>query len=253
MLSGSWKHGINGSFSRFANNTFLFSDFGSCGVEEPVDPSCVVGRGGIFFSNKSSSWSNLTGGVPAVDHPSPSFDYTESPLKSDVLTVNNTFSLKQFPFSVTKQGLTLNSIGLGSDSTLLKALMSSGAILSKTWSVFFGLQGASEHAQMDGAVVFGGYDRAKTQGENMTAPVDWSTSCRTGLTATVKSIDVNFVNGTSQNLFGSPIRMCLDPAFAIVSFPDSIIDKFQSKAGGDYLGRSNGRAINGLLYKANGV
>lgn len=74
---------------------------------------------------------------------------------------------------------------------------------------------------MGGSIFFGGYDRAKIQGKNVgknvTFPISRETSCRTGLVATVISVDVKFENGTTQNIHASLIRMCLDPTFAIVS------------------------------------
>jgi len=47
--------------------------------------------------------------------------------------------------------------------------------------------------------------------------------------------------------------MCLDPTFAIVSLPDSIVEKFESKAGGHYKGLSLGRAMNRMLYDVSDV
>jgi hypothetical protein len=47
--------------------------------------------------------------------------------------------------------------------------------------------------------------------------------------------------------------MCLDPTFAIISFPDSIVEKFKTKAGGTLLGLSQGRAVNGMVYEVNDV
>lgn len=99
--------------------------------------------------------------------------------------------------------------------------LSSGAISTKIWSLFYGLTGAEAQDQMGGSIFFGGYDRAKIQGKNVgknvTFPISRETSCRTGLVATVISVDVKFENGTTQNIHASLIRMCLDPTFAIVS------------------------------------
>jgi len=106
---------------------------------------------------------------------------------------------------------------------------------------------------MGGSIFFGGYDRAKIQGKNVTFPISRETSCRTGLVARVISVDVKFEHGTTQNIHASLIRMCLDPTFAIVSLPDSIVEKFESKAGGHYKGLSLGRAMNRMLYDVSDV
>ncbi|KAJ1707770.1 hypothetical protein AFCA_013100 [Aspergillus flavus] len=234
----------------YANNTFLWDDTHGCDVRVEYDPSCIVGRGGIFWLNKSSTWSDIAKpNITAQDRTMQGFDFTGTPPRgADILHLNDSYSLYDFPIATTKGGITVNSLGLGQESTFLQTLVKKGAIISKTWSLFYGLTGEDADAQMDGIAVFGGYDKAKTQGENQTFRLNYDVNCRTGMVATVTSIDVGFENGTEQNAFASPIDMCLDPSFEIMSFTPSIVDTLKSKFGAKSFGTSGGTAHNGLLY-----
>ena len=62
-------------------------------------------------------------------------------------------------------------IGLGFNLTILNILKSAGHIGSRTWSLCWGLAGATAHAQVDGSLVFGGYDAGKVKGPNFTQPL----------------------------------------------------------------------------------
>ncbi|KAB8067374.1 aspartic peptidase domain-containing protein [Aspergillus leporis] len=234
----------------YANNTFLWDDTHGCDVREQYDQSCIVGRGGIFWVNKSSTWSDIAKpNITAQDTTMQGFGFTGTPPRgADILHLNDSYSLYDFPVATTKGGITMNSLGLGRDSTFLQTLVKKGAIISKTWSLFYGLTGADEDAQMDGTAVFGGYDQAKTKGDNQTFRLNYDVDCRTGMVATITSIDVGFDNGTEQNAFASQINMCLDPSFEILSFTPSIVNTLKTKFGGKSFGTSTGRAHNGLLY-----
>lgn len=235
---------------RYANNTFLWDDSHGCDVREQYDPSCIVGRGGIFFLNRSSTWSDkANSNVSSKEASSSLFHYSGTPPRgADIVHLNNTYDLYDYPIATTKGGMTLNSLGLAQDSTFLKTLIKKNAIISKTWSLFYGLTGATEDAQMDGVAVFGGFDKAKTKGSNETFPLDYDSQCRTGMVATVTSIDVGFENGTEQNAFGSRINMCLDPTFEIMTFTPSILNQLKRKFGNKSFGTSTGMNVNGLLY-----
>ncbi|KAF7590711.1 hypothetical protein BBP40_002502 [Aspergillus hancockii] len=229
------------------NNTFLWDDTHGCDTREQYDPSCIVGRGGIFWPNKSSIWTDIAKpNITAQDRTIQGFGYTGTPPRgADILHLNDSNSLYDFPIATTKGGITMNSLRLGQDSTFLQTLVKKGAILSKTWSLFCGLTGADEDAQMDGTAVFGGYDQAKTKGENQTVRLNYDVNCRTGMVATVTSIDVGFENGTEQNAFAPQISMCLDLSFETISFTPSIINTLlRAKLSGT----SSGRAPHGLLY-----
>jgi hypothetical protein len=101
---------------------------------------------------------------------------------------------------------------------------------------------------MNGVAVLGGYDKAKTQGNNQTFNVRFDMNCRTGLVALVSSIDVGYENGTTENAYPAPLNMCLDPSVPIMTFTSDIVKSLKTKFGGTSFGTSTGTAFNGLLY-----
>jgi hypothetical protein len=241
----------------FANNTFLWEDSHGCGDRVSYDSPCNVNRGGIFWTNMSSSWSNVSSSnITATDTSTRLFDFTGTPPRgADVLHINDSYSLYDFPIATTGSpppsgmGIRLNSLGLGLDSTLLQTLTKTRAIVSKTWSLFYGHFGSTSDTQMNGVVALGGFDRAKTQGDNETFDVVFDGSCRTGLrTAFATSIDVGYENGTEDGLIQAPTFMCLDPSLPIMTFTDDLVHKLKSKFGGKTSANSTGVARNGLLY-----
>ena len=183
------------------------------------------------------------------------FNFTGNPPRgADIVYVSSSYPLYDFPLAMTKSGIEMNSLGVGRESTFLQTLLQDGAISSKTWSLFYGLAGEDYYSQMDGMAVFGGYDKAKVKDEDMNETIkldyDFKKNCRTGMVVTVTSIDVGFENGTEQNAFASPVDMCLDPAFEIMSFRSAIVDNLKEKFGGKSFDTSFGQAPNGLLYNA---
>lgn len=182
------------------------------------------------------------------------FNFTGTPPQgADDLHLNTSYTLYDFPLATTHDGISMNSLGVGPESTFLQALVKDGAISSKTWSLFYGLAGEDAPSQMDGTAVFGGYDKAKIVDEkqNYTKKHDFNANCRTGMVVIVTRIDVGFVNGTEQNAYPSQMQMCLDPAFQIMSFVPEIVDTLKEKFGGTSVNTSVGQAAGGLLYNAN--
>ncbi|KAK0725616.1 hypothetical protein B0H67DRAFT_642005 [Lasiosphaeris hirsuta] len=45
------------------------------------------------------------------------------------------------------------SFGMGASSTFLSALVGSGKIVTRAWSIFWGRQGATQNTQLDGSIV----------------------------------------------------------------------------------------------------
>lgn len=60
-------------------------------------------------------------------------------------------------------GDVMNSMGVGTNPTLLSALVSAKAIASRTWEYSQGWTGAAAEHQVDGSLVLGGYDAAETK------------------------------------------------------------------------------------------
>jgi hypothetical protein len=111
-------------------------------------------------------------------------------------------------------------LGLGPGSLLLSTLRSGGYIASKTWSYFYGLTGATAQNQMAGSVVLGGYDAAKTTGDNLTFSLG-SNTCEYGMAVTIKDFQLIFPNKTKASIFsGGQLGACLTPDFpGVIAMP----------------------------------
>ena len=145
-------------------------------------------------------------------------------------------------------------MGLGTNSTLLTKLKSVNIIASLTWGLFWGLIGVSQNDEMDGTLTLGGYDAAKISGPNSTYKFNTGTLCQ--MLVSVTDINMTFPDGTDLGLLTndeSPLSMCVDPTYAIITIPLSVWTAFQKNAGGTYIGRAVGLQEWGELYEAEGV
>ena len=178
----------------------------------------------------------------------------------DTLKLGPNTSLPNFPLGVFRNNANpTNVLGLGTNSTILSALITANLSSSRSWSMWDGLTGRDTAAQMDGNIVLGGFDAAKITGENYTIPLNapngpvvnpFSTSCPTGLRIVVADIALDFLNGTAPSIFGEShptIQYCIDPNKQIISVPAATADNIQS-----FIGIANGRSTgiykDGLLY-----
>jgi hypothetical protein len=85
---------------------------------------------------------------------------------------------------------------------------------------------------MDGSVVFGGYDRAKTSGtrytQNLVLP---QVNCLSGMRVTISDLRLDFPNGTVTSILGhKQINACLQPDYPVLmTIPaDPYYDTFES-------------------------
>lgn len=219
-------------------------------------PRALIGDGGLFFEQKSTTWAEQTTMENAKAFPENDFtSLNDSDIWGiDMIHLNATTTVEAFPIAIsTHRTFPLNSIGLGLNSSLLDALNASGKIMSSTWSVFWGLIGAEAQNQMDGSVILGGFDRAKTTGNNLTLPVQTATDCRTGLVVMVQDISMEFASGKAQSILDSPLEMCIDPSFQLVSLPSGVMDLFSKNAGGSFLRLADGLYNHGMVYKLKDV
>lgn len=125
------------------------------------------------------------------------------------------------------------NIGLGQNSTILTSLKNSGRIQSRTYSYWWGVDSTSDNVAMDGQMVFGGYDRAKVQGPNITASIlPWSLACPSGMYITVTSMGLDFPNGTTADMLStSALGACLqlDWPFLASIRNDPYFERFQAQ------------------------
>ena len=132
--------------------------------------------------------------------------------------------MTSFPFHVPRfkddSNVHRNNLGLGPESTLLSKLHSAGKIASRSWSLFWGLTGLVE--QMDGSLILGGQDLAKTKGAVYTQTINTNGQCAGGLIVTVTNIMMD-VNGTSTDLLdSSSLLMCIRTDYELITIPNAV-------------------------------
>jgi hypothetical protein len=199
---------------------------------------------GVYDYNASTTWkpSFLAKFAPDTTNNSGSLsgavlDLTGDTLVSDVIRISQDTSLPNFPIDVTvASGSRRNMLGVGPNSSVLGYLRNSKKIKSNVWSYFEGLYGLQESENMDGHVIFGGYDAAKIRGAAFTQRKSTSAQgCPTNLVISVSDVSLD-INGESLSLVGNlpglGIQMCIDPSFKLLSFPLQVWRNFKQSAGG---------------------
>ncbi|CAK7246400.1 MAG: hypothetical protein STHCBS139747_008030 [Sporothrix thermara] len=222
------------------NNSFVYGVDGHC-TPDLSSAACTTFRGGAY-----SGIASITRTVPEpASHPVDAAPYSSVSFAADTVVLNGTLdspspantttttSLAQFPFGVPLNDLgqqsyhPMNALGLGANSTLLNALKASGRIASRSWSMFWGLNGAEATAQMAGVFVLGGYDRAKTvPGQMTTLPLaDAGSVCPSRMVLSITDLVLNFANGTDASLFpgaaSTALQACITPDYPVLmTLPD---------------------------------
>lgn len=178
----------------------------------------------------------------------------------DTLWINSTFNIRSMPLGL-RQFFTgigfMNDFPLGSNSTVINALMNSGAMGSTVWSLWQGLMGAEVENQVDGSLVLGGYDSAKTNGENLTTPFDL-TSAVGNLAVNITGLVMNFANGTNQTIFRTvsdpeSFLAFLNPAAPFISVPIRVYNSFSQNAGGTLVSHNGNVHPRCPVYLVDGV
>lgn len=166
---------------------------------------------------------------------------------TDTLALSDQLSLEKFPFAIDHAGAirdlgALNQLGLGSNSSLLRNLITRGAIDSQTWSIWQGWSGAEASQQIDGNIVLGGYDEAKFIGANVTQPIQYDPNCASGLIITITDITMNLKNGSSPSIsgtsLGQALRACVLPESDLVDLPYDAWGRFKDISGSTEVGPS---------------
>ncbi|PVH70383.1 acid protease [Cadophora sp. DSE1049] len=238
------------------NNTFVYGTSGFCSTGW-TSAACVTFRGGQYDQLGSK-----TRGIASINaYPADASPYPQCNYVTDIFTLSSNITLGNFPIGVAQadwgtQGyFPQMALGLGSNSTVLNTLKSTGQIASRSWSMFWGRTGATANTQLDGNFVFGGYDRAKVMGPNYTRSLSTSkTACTTELLVTITDMILNFPNGTDASLFGgaqsSALAACIVPTYPVLmTIPTNpYFDTFEFTTGEILPGRSLGLYYYGMLY-----
>lgn len=151
----------------------------------------------------------------------------------------------------------MNALGLGTNSTILNVLKSTGRIASRTWSMFWGRDGAARTSQLDGIMVLGGYDKAKVAGKKVVQPLTTTNpACPSQLVVTITDIVLNFSNGTDASIFpasaSAALQACIVPDYPVLmTLPlDPFFGNFQLLTGTNITDRSFGINFFGMRYSA---
>ncbi|KAL1889484.1 hypothetical protein Sste5346_008862 [Sporothrix stenoceras] len=263
------------------NNTLLYGTDGYCltgspGVGPWTDTACTTFRGGSYDPLASTSKATIsTNAYPYDGAPDPVLGGTRYPQVqhvSDSLHLNSNITLDGFPLGVAQsdwgeQAYTpMMGIGLGTNSTLLNFLVSTGQIGSRSWSYFWGRTvvpgfSSSTSQQIDGSVVFGGYDKAKVTGNKFTQPMTTTESgCPSQMVVNIADIVLNFANGSDASIFpissSTAIAACLTPALPTLMWMpfDPYFDKMMNLTSNNIykMGRSVGVYYWNMRYEATG-
>ncbi|KAK4230315.1 aspartic peptidase domain-containing protein [Podospora fimiseda] len=221
------------------NNTMIYGTSGFCdlGPEKFTQKGCITFRG-----------------VDSATFPQMSF-------VADSLKLNDNLSLTNFPM-----GIALNNwgeqrytpqmvIGMGANSTFLSALKSSGKIAVHSFRIFWGRQGANSKTQLDGNIVFGGYDRAKVSGQPYTQSISPDRAiCPTGMLVIIIDMILNLPNGTNTSIFTGS-RSASISAYLVLDYPvlmtlplNPYFSTFRNLTGAKLPGRSFGLNFFAVRY-----
>ena len=254
----AWNYLFLTLFRRW-NNTYIFDSSVSCpNLDTPV--GCAGRWGGFFVESSSTSWAQAASFAALSTARETIGDHDQDLPGNDTVHLNSSLALTTFPLGISRVKDTygsMNSIGLGSNSTLLNALVSAGTIASKTWAFFQGWTGAESNQQMDGSLVLGGYDKAKVMGNNITLPFSESLNCISHLIVTITDIKMNLKNGSNPSILGpsagSAFKACIKPDVHVTGLSSDIWSSFVGISGVHEIGRSDGINFWGMLISAKGA
>ena len=240
------------------NNTILYTTDRKC--SNLTTAQCTFDRGGAYDTKSSSSFQQLNtsnGGHDAEFRADNNGLNAVVALGEDILTIGKQdISMKMFtPSSNT---LSQSALGLGRKSNFIETLYESQLIASRTWSLFWGLEGADPTSQMNGSLINGGYDRAKTTGPKMTRPFSSladQASRPSSMLVDVTDLALTFANGTSVSLLGNLLSFsaCIKPDIPLLTLPTDVFAAFSTAIGGTYLTPSESYKLWGMDFAATGI
>ena len=233
----------------------VYGTNGYCTSPAPnTSVGCVTWRGGQY--NEVASTTRVqaaSGSYPSEPSPYPDMDFVQ-----DSMILNHNITVQKLDMGIPledwgEQGYhPMMAVGMGQDSTLLKALNASQQILSRTWSMFYGWTGDDSTSQLDGTFVLGGYDRAKVSGKGYPISATDVDTCSSQMMITIEDMVLNYPNGSTYSIFqgADGINACVVPDYPVLmtipSFP--YFSNFEDITGTSLSDRSFGLAYYSMLY-----
>ncbi|KAK1462224.1 hypothetical protein CMEL01_14191 [Colletotrichum melonis] len=205
------------------NGTLLYGTNGVCtlrGSEKWSKDGCTSFRGGSYEPLASKTSKTTSHDATPEDDGWPDVNPVVDTMKlNSNLTLDNLAMGTAMSDWDTQGYYAMMGLGLGSNSTILRVLKESGKIASRTWSLFWG-RGFGMSSQLDGHLIYGGYDRAKVSGKRYTQSLTPNIAqCKSQLVVTVTDLTMNFDNGTDVSIFpskSSAISTCINPTLPVM-------------------------------------
>ncbi|KEF63865.1 uncharacterized protein A1O9_01843 [Exophiala aquamarina CBS 119918] len=166
----------------------------------------------------------------------------------EFFNVASTSQLSRFPIGIPRLGwdagyTTLHALGMGTNSTYMNNLRSTGRIGARVWSIFWGRMWTTNNP-LDGQVVLGGYDESKVIGQNHTQALNYgATGCWTGMKVNIADVLVNFRNGKDASILqaNTAIPTCIVPhRQLLLEVPGTVYDNFEKVTNTTNIGVSYG-------------
>ncbi|USW57577.1 Putative aspartic peptidase A1 family, aspartic peptidase domain superfamily [Septoria linicola] len=265
LSNGQVRRGILGSIGTPAqnisftvhaqlNDTWVYNSTDTfCDVFDATGDQCLTLRGGLYDTEKSSSYIHqddvyVAGADPSDTGRAIGTHIWYNAWSTDNLVISNA-TLTDYPIGMPgfDFGGTYNrqaAIGMGQNSTLLQRLKDQGSIASRSWSYWWGIDNSASRSAMDGQMVFGGYDAAKVVGKPFTQQLQNATAnCQSGMYLTFTNMLLNFPNGTTRDINPlSVITGCVQPDFpTVMSIPaEPYFWAFQNVTETGFMNRSVG-------------
>lgn len=228
---------LTGGFARnsIVNNTFVYSpseDLRALCFDDTI-ARCSTVRGGLFDTDQSDTFQEDQAGRPDLNQNG------ALTFGIDTVTVRENISMPDFPVDVRHVSHHyMNTLGVGAESTVLTRLRDWGYIASRSFSYWHGFNGAGAEDQVDGHMILGGYDRARTRGQNVTAPISNNPDCPGGLVVSVENVQMKFASGRSVGLMGESVgrpleSFCVNSGVPEVVFPEPVLNRFINATGGE--------------------
>lgn len=244
---------------RVLDNTGLYYNSRDCSVPEidsRILPFCSATAGGIWHKERSSSWLQTFSSDALQSAPESFPDKFDKLIGIETIRIGSSLPLSNFPVILSPSLLGgQNILGLARNSTLLNRLSSDGLIASRAWGYYQGWTGAETQHQLDGSLVLGGYDEAKTIGKNASFFFGGEGTCNSGLSFTISDIKMNFLNGTHVSIIdpspGSAMGACLSFSYPLVSLPVDMWNSFVQFSEVNVLGRALGANNEAMLISGN--